>query len=73
MIHWPSIALWGFAATAVLTSLLRASQSMGLSRMDIPFMLGTIFTEDRELPASVITRIDDGIIYLRVAKHELNL
>ena len=34
---------------------------------------GFIFTEDRELPASAITRIDDGVIYLRVSKHELNL
>jgi len=34
---------------------------------------GFIFTEDRELPASVITRVDDGIIYLRVGKQELNL
>jgi hypothetical protein len=34
---------------------------------------GFIFTEDRELPAPAITRIDDGVIYLRVSKHELNL
>jgi uncharacterized protein YrrD len=34
---------------------------------------GFIFTEERELPASAITRIDDGVIYLRVSKHELNL
>ena len=33
---------------------------------------GFIFTEDRELPASAITRVDDGVIYLRVGKHELN-
>ena len=34
---------------------------------------GFILTEDRELPASAITRVDDGVIYLRVSKHELNL
>ena len=34
---------------------------------------GFIFTEDRELPASVIDRVDDGVIYLRAAKQELNL
>jgi uncharacterized protein YrrD len=34
---------------------------------------GFIFTEDRELPASVITRVDDGVIYLSIGKQELNL
>src|ERR671936_220544 len=34
---------------------------------------GFIFTEDRELPASVINRVDDGVIYLKVGKQELNL
>lgn len=47
--NWPSILLWGFAATAVLTTLARASQALNLSRMDIPFLLGTMFTPDRDL------------------------
>jgi sporulation protein YlmC with PRC-barrel domain len=34
---------------------------------------GFIFTEDRELPALAITHVDDGVIYLRVGRHELNL
>jgi sporulation protein YlmC with PRC-barrel domain len=34
---------------------------------------GFIFTQDRELPALVVNRVDDGVIYLRAAKHELNL
>jgi uncharacterized protein YrrD len=34
---------------------------------------GFIFTEDRELPASAITHLDDGVIYLRVSKHEVHL
>jgi uncharacterized membrane protein YagU involved in acid resistance len=40
--------LWGFVATIVLTGLMAASQSLGLTRMNIPFMLGTIFTPDRD-------------------------
>jgi sporulation protein YlmC with PRC-barrel domain len=35
--------------------------------------MGFIFTEEKELPASVITSVDDGVIYLKVGKHELNL
>jgi len=41
------ILLWGFAATLVLTTLLRGSRGLGLTRMDIPFMLGTMASPDR--------------------------
>lgn len=43
----PSILLWGFLATLVLTTIMSASRGLGMSRMSIPFMLGTIFTPDR--------------------------
>src|SRR5215217_949324 len=42
------IALWGFAGTVVLTTLLAGSQALGLTRMNIPFMLGTMVTPDRD-------------------------
>ena len=38
-----SWALWGFVGTVVLTIVLAGSQGLGLTRMNIPFMLGTIF------------------------------
>jgi uncharacterized membrane protein YagU involved in acid resistance len=38
----------GFAGTVVLTSLLAASQGIGLTRINLPFLLGTMFTPDRE-------------------------
>jgi hypothetical protein len=41
-------ALWGLAATIVLTTILAASQGFGLTRMSIPFLLGTIFTGQRD-------------------------
>ena len=44
----PSILLWGFAATLILTTLTIAAQSLGLTRIDIPFILGTMFTADRD-------------------------
>src|SRR5689334_8824328 len=43
-----SILIWGFAATIVLTSLTVAAQSLGLTRIDIPFIIGTMFTADRD-------------------------
>ena len=44
----PSILLWGFAATVALTALTILGQSLGLTRIDIPFILGTMFCDDRD-------------------------
>lgn len=43
-----NLILWGFAATLLLTILLAASRPLGLTRMDLPFMLGTLFTPNRK-------------------------
>ncbi len=43
-----SVFLWGFAATVVLTALTILGQSLGLTRIDIPFIVGTMFTADRD-------------------------
>jgi hypothetical protein len=37
----------GFLGTIVLTTTLRAATELRLTRMDIPFLLGTAFSEDR--------------------------
>jgi hypothetical protein len=37
----------GFVGTLVLTTALRAASELGLTRMDLPFLLGTAFTADR--------------------------
>lgn len=42
-----NVILWGFAATILLTIIMSASKPLGLTRMDIPFLLGTMFTENR--------------------------
>jgi len=44
----PGILLWGFAATVVLTSLTILGQSLGLTRIDLPFIIGTMFSSDRD-------------------------
>jgi len=37
----------GFVGTLVMVIITRAATEMGLTRMDLPFLLGTIVTEDR--------------------------
>jgi hypothetical protein len=46
MIIWSSLA-GGFAGTLVLTTLLRTASELGLTRMDLPFLLGTAVTDLR--------------------------
>ena len=40
--------LWGFVGTVVLTGLMAGSQALGLTRMNLPFMLGTMVTPNRD-------------------------
>lgn len=40
--------LWGFLATLMLTVVLMASQGTGVTRISIPYLLGTLFTPDRD-------------------------
>jgi hypothetical protein len=37
----------GFAGTLVLTTIIAAASQLRLTRMDIPFLLGTAYTDDR--------------------------
>lgn len=42
-----NLLLWGFAATLVLTTVIAVAKSLGLTRMDLPFLLGTMVTSNR--------------------------
>ena len=42
------VLLWGFAATLVLTTMMAISKPLGITRMDLPFLLGTLFTSNRD-------------------------
>lgn len=44
----PAVLLWGFVATAVMTIILYGSQVSGLSRLSLPFLLGTCLTANRD-------------------------
>src|SRR5205823_14440044 len=43
---WAGWALFGLVATTALTAVMIAAQMAGLSRLDLPLLLGTIVTED---------------------------
>lgn len=48
-----SALLWGFLATLVFTTLTAASRGLGLSRMALPYLLGTMTTPDRTRASAV--------------------
>lgn len=39
--------LWALLATVAMTAILGGSQGLGLSRLSLPFLIGTMFTDDR--------------------------
>jgi hypothetical protein len=43
---WAGWALFGLVATSILTAVMIVAQLTGLSRLDLPLILGTIVTED---------------------------
>jgi uncharacterized membrane protein YagU involved in acid resistance len=45
-VDWGGWAVFGLVATAGLTAVMIAAQLAGLTRLDLPLMLGTITTED---------------------------
>jgi len=63
--NYASILLWGFAATIVLTTITIAGQSLGYTRIDIPFILGTMFTanRDRAKVVGVVVHILNGWVF----------
>lgn len=47
-IGWMSWLVTGLAATIVMTTIMAASQGGGFTRMNIPYLLGTMVTPDRD-------------------------
>jgi hypothetical protein len=50
MLVWGALAGGAVGATVVASGV-RLAQELGWTRMDIPFLLGTIFTENRRIAA----------------------
>ena len=61
-------AIWGLFATIVLTTLLAGSQGLGYTRMNVPFLLGTIVTpnRDRAKVYGVLIHMVNGVIFASV-------
>jgi hypothetical protein len=57
--------LWGFVATLVLTTLMAAGQGLRLTRMSLPYMLGTMLTpsRDRAKLAGFLLHLVNGWIF----------
>src|SRR5438105_5243564 len=47
-VNWPSWLFSAFLATLALSTMLSLSQGLGLTRMNLPYLIGTLFTADRE-------------------------
>ncbi len=46
--NWSSWLLWGLLSTLAMTTMSAGAQGLGLTRMNLLYMLGTIFTPDRD-------------------------
>ena len=46
--NWPSWIFWGFVSTLLMTTMEAAAEAMHLTRINFSFMIGTIFTPDRD-------------------------
>lgn len=46
-LNFASIVIWSFAATATLTAMMSVSQGVGWTRLSLPFILGSMVTENR--------------------------
>jgi uncharacterized membrane protein YagU involved in acid resistance len=46
--NWGSWLVWGFTGTIILSTIFAVTQGLGMTRMSIPYLLGTMVTRDRD-------------------------
>jgi hypothetical protein len=61
---WGALA-GGFLGTLVLTTLLRAGSELRLTRIDLPFLLGTVFSDDRSRAKAIgyLLHFVNGLVF----------
>lgn len=66
--NWGDWLLWGFVGTVVLTGTMAGAQGLGLTRMDLPFLIGTMFTADRDRAqvVGVVAHLINGWVFAAV-------
>ena len=52
--NWASWLVWGFAGTVFLTTLMVTGQGFGITRMNIPYLLGTMFSANRDRAKALV-------------------
>jgi hypothetical protein len=62
---WAGWLIFGFVATIILTALMTGAQLAGISRMDLPLMLGTVLFEnpDRARVVGVLIHLVNGQVF----------
>ena len=62
---WDAWLVGGFGATVLLTTIMAGRQGLGLTRMNIPYLLGTMFTSDRDRakPLGVLLHVINGWVF----------
>ncbi|MEV6964213.1 DUF6789 family protein [Hamadaea sp. NPDC051192] len=61
---WAALA-GGFVGTVLLTTAMRMANELKLTRTDLPFLLGTIFTDDRSLAKAIgyLIHFVNGLVF----------
>jgi hypothetical protein len=65
---WHEWLVWGFAATVVLTAAMAGVQGAGLTRMSIPYLVGTMVSPDRDRAKlwGILIHLLDGWVFALV-------
>jgi hypothetical protein len=63
LMDWAGWAVFGLVATAALTAVMTTAQLAGLTRLDLPLVLGTLVTEDPDR-----ARLAGSVIHLGVGQ-----
>lgn len=63
--NWIEWLVMGFGATVVLTAIMAGAQWLRITRMSIPYLLGTMFTGDRDRAkvAGILAHLVNGWIF----------